>query len=89
MNEPEPGAIASRFSDRPVETEADAIVRELAESDPTTDDDDGSRYCVLCGARAQARSERDANERWVLKLPPMTHADTCLWLRARKMAGMG
>lgn len=50
------------------------IVRELAESDPTQDDA-GLTYCVHCDAQEDVGT-------------PLTHADTCLWLRARKMAGL-
>lgn len=62
----------------------EAIVRELAESETTTGDDDGSRYCVLCGSRAQAKTSC-VGGKIVLQVGSVQHADTCLWLRARKM----
>lgn len=71
MNEPGPGAIASRFSEGPVETEADAIVRELAKDEPWCADP-GYIVCFYCEQEEGA-----------------LHRDTCLWLRARKLAGMG
>lgn len=52
-----------------------ALVRELAESDPTVVVSEmGDRECAHCHARGRYKG--------------VTHADTCLWLRARKMAGM-
>lgn len=51
------------------------FVRELAESDPVAETESGGYYtafCVFC------HEENRFHE-------PIKHADTCLWLRARKM----
>lgn len=80
MNEPGPGAFAPRFSEGQVETEADALVSELAESDPYHDVQDHFSDCFYCGAK---------NGTIGIPSPtPVDHKPTCLWLRARKLAGL-
>ncbi len=57
-------------------TTADAIVRDLAASDPTFFDAREDRHCALCGA--------DLPPSFVV-VRPTDHFAGCLWLRAREL----